>query len=148
MANPVEFIRRLADGRSQRAGNRVVVEDEAGNPVGAGLTNAELRAESVEVGIVSPDEPIINQVAVPSPADRIQLIAVETPLVTGTVFIVAGEDNTDPVLVGGSDVTATADGSGNGIPVYPGQSVVVMIDDLSQLYIHGTADDWIAYSGG
>ncbi len=60
MANPVEFVRRLANGRVQRAGNRVVIEDANGNAMEPGLTDDELRAAAVDTNVEQGPQQIVT----------------------------------------------------------------------------------------
>lgn len=77
--NPVEFVRHLASGLYQRAGNRVQLEDEDAQainetnplPVTGPLTNAQLRAaavtareESIVAAAADVNAPAVNTAAV------------------------------------------------------------------------------------
>ena len=68
MPSPVELVRRLANGRVQRVGNRVVIEDAAGSPRAPGITNAELRAAAVDSRVEQgPQQMVVSQFAAGTP---------------------------------------------------------------------------------
>ncbi len=69
-----------------------------------------------------------------------------TPLING-VEISALSTNTGNVFLGGSTVTTTADGTGNGWILEPGNSKFIAIADLSKVYAIGTANDVISWGG-
>jgi|GEM_PF-3869444 len=68
-------------------------------------------------------------------------------LLLNGVCVTAYPDNTDVITVGGPDITAIIDGTGNGYRLQPGQSQVFAVDDLSRLYINGTAGDSADFAG-
>ena len=76
----------------------------------------------------------------------VQVIAASTALVNG-VIITANLNNAAVVTVGSSSVTNTADGTGNGKVLQPGESTSVAVSDLNLLYVNGTAGDWISWIG-
>lgn len=63
------------------------------------------------------------------------------------VIITAKVGNAGNVLLGGSSVTTTADGTGNGYILSAGSSVSFAIANLNQLYAIGTANDVISWAG-
>lgn len=63
------------------------------------------------------------------------------------VVITAWAGNTNTIVVGGSGVTNTTDGTGNGYRLAPGQSISFAVADISTLYINGAAGDSVDYAG-
>ena len=123
------------------------------------LTDAELRAADVPVtldgetvsvdGIAVPTgAPLVGQKVIAVTNTRLALAAVATPLPTSSVVVYALAGNAAAMTVGGSAVTNTVDGSGNGYILEAGQSVVVMADDLADVYVNGTAADIATFSAG
>jgi hypothetical protein len=64
------------------------------------------------------------------------------------VQVYALADNAAAVVIGGSDVENTIDGSGNGYVLEAGQSVVIMVNDLADVYVNGTSGDIVTFSAG
>lgn len=73
-------------------------------------------------------------------------LAVSGQLKSGCVLR-ARTANIGPVCVGGSTVTATVDGSGNGFALYPGESVSLPLNLVQAAFIVGTAGDIIDVIG-
>jgi len=67
-------------------------------------------------------------------------------LINGLV-IRAKSTNVGSVFVGGSTVTATDDGSGNGFAVPPGATLSLPVSNASAAYIIGTAGDIVYVTG-
>lgn len=65
-------------------------------------------------------------------------------LVNG-VTIVAAVTNVANIIVGGSGVTNTANGSGNGLVLPPGASITIAVPNTNDIYINGTAADYISF---
>lgn len=62
-----------------------------------------------------------------------------------TVWINALTGNSDVVVVGGSGVVFTL-ASRTGKILYPGDGMTIEIDNLSRIYVNGTANDGISFS--
>ena len=62
-----------------------------------------------------------------------------------TVLVSASPNNSAIIYVGDSAVDDTA-GSENGTPLQPNEKVSIDIDDVSKLYINGTAGDVLMYN--
>ena len=62
-----------------------------------------------------------------------------------TIFITALTTNSDIIVVGGSGVIFT-EASRTGKVLYPGDYLTVSIDDLSKVFINGTATSGISFS--
>ncbi len=63
------------------------------------------------------------------------------------VILTAKSTNTANILVGGSGVTTTADGTGNGYILEPGTSASWAVSNTNILYINGTAGDLVSFAG-
>ena len=87
-----------------------------------------------------PDEVVTGAYTIVGALEQ-RVVGSATPCSRGVDFK-ADKDNTDPIWVGVTGVT-----SGNGYPIYPGESKVFEIDDIYKLYIIGTADDILYYDG-
>lgn len=66
---------------------------------------------------------------------RVQLTAGAAKI----VIITAETDNTGIVVVGGSTVVAAL-ATRRGTPLYPGDSLTILVDDLSDIYIDSTVN--------
>ena len=125
-------------------------------------THAEVVAIGGEVTLDIPETPLdvtVSGMAVPSTSPRVgqaviavtgtavRLSAASVPLPGGTVMITAHVATTF-VTAGGSGVTNTATGAGNGRCIEADQQVVLFASDLNTVYINGTAGDWVSWSAG
>lgn len=72
-----------------------------------------------------------------------QITASATPIIGG-VDLKNDKDNTGTVWVGFDNTVAT----NNGYPIYPGESKVFDVDDLSKLWINGTNTENLFYQAG
>jgi hypothetical protein len=77
-----------------------------------------------------------------------QIFTSSTTLLNGLV-VTAGINNTGTILVGiGNTITNTNDGTGNGYPLSPGQSISIPVADASTIWFNGTiTNDIISYFG-
>lgn len=92
--------------------------------------------------------PVVGQVKVTEEGTAAPFSDVSIPLPGGVVSITAHEENSGVVVVGGSDVTNTADGTGNGLVIPKGITATLMVSDLQSVYLNGSAGDWVTYSAG
>jgi hypothetical protein len=113
----------------------IVPYDEAGN-------------EGVKVGSVTLPEgsPVAGQVAIASTGTAVPLSATSVALPSGTVIVRAHSGNSDDGAAGGSDVSNSVDGSGNGYVVEAGKDALIFAEDLADVYVNGTAGDIFSYS--
>jgi len=140
---PVEFTRSLDNGRQQRAGNRVQLEDADGD----GLDLDDLVAPLTLLGdALSPGAIISDQVAVAVTGTAVQFHA-NQPVAGGCVVVAAPAGNSAEVTLGGATVNNTVDGTGNGYVLEAGKATVVTVANLNTLYVNGTAGDFISYVG-
>lgn len=83
--------------------------------------------------------------------DGRQVVAVtDTPIALGsgackTIFITALTTNSDVVVIGGATVDFTL-ATRTGKVMYPGDSLTISIDNLSKVFINGTANDGVSFS--
>lgn len=86
-------------------------------------------------------------------AGQTTIATTNTAVVLGTgalkngVIIKANISNIASILVGGSTVTTANNGMGNGYPLAPGEGISFAVANLNQIYITGTAGDFVAYAG-
>lgn len=73
-------------------------------------------------------------------------IAGSQALVNG-VIVKAKLNNAAAVWVGGATVAVTDDGTGNGYKLTPGEATGIAVDNLSKVYVIGTAADVVYYQG-
>lgn len=75
--------------------------------------------------------------------------AVQLPshaLINGVILTAHGT-NAASLLIGGSGVTNTLTGAGNGQELAPGASTSFAVTNSNQLWINGTAGDWLSFGG-
>lgn len=63
------------------------------------------------------------------------------------VIISAKSTNTASITIGGSGVTNTVDGTGNGLILAAGASMSWAVSNTNALWINGTAGDIVSYAG-
>jgi hypothetical protein len=69
----------------------------------------------------------------------VQLVALSTPATRG-VLVRASHDNSGTVSVGSStNVTADTSDSTDGLPLAPGESLLVKVDDANKVYVIANA---------
>lgn len=74
-------------------------------------------------------------------------VALTTQALVNGVTIRAKTTNTGGVFVGGSGVTTTDDGTGNGFKLLPGESISYSISTTAGIYIIGTLNDIVYVTG-
>jgi len=125
--------------------------DRATNTLEPFAVNAtgELTASSNIDSIAVPtNSPRTGQAVIAVTGTAVRLSVASVILPGGSVFLTALTDNAAAMTAGGSTVTNTIDGTGNGIIIGPGSNVVVFTDDLNTVYVNGTAGDVISWSAG
>lgn len=65
--------------------------------------------------------------------------------VNNGAIITANKNNVEKVTLGGSGVTNTVDGTGNGLVLDPGGSISIGINNTNLIYLNGSADDWVSF---
>lgn len=73
--------------------------------------------------------------------------ALATQALSNGVTIKAKSTNAGSVFVGGSGVTATNDGSGNGFALLPGEAISLPVSTTAGVFIIGTANDIVYVMG-
>ena len=76
-----------------------------------------------------------------------QFQSASATLTNGLLFCASPKNNSAGITVGGSGVTNTVSGSGNGQILLPGQCSSLAISNANLLYFNGTANDFISYLG-
>lgn len=104
-----------------------------------------LRTRAQEVAVPA-NNPLVGQVVIAVTGVPVQLPTNLLP--TSSVLVYALSDNTAAGTVGGAAVTNVVTGAGNGYILEAGQSVVIMVDDLGDVWVNGTAGDIFTYSAG
>ena len=122
-------------------------------PVSGGLTNTELRAAAVDTIVesyaVPTGAPIVGQAVIAGTGTAVRLVADSLPLPGGSVLLWADTDNTDAMTAGKTGLGNEADGTGDGVVVpKSGIPIIVFADDLHDVWVNGTAADWLSYSAG
>lgn len=63
------------------------------------------------------------------------------------VIIKANPNNAAAVTIGGLTITNTTDGTGNGFVLSPGETIGYSSSSIGDLYVNGTANDWVTFIG-
>ena len=87
--------------------------------------------------------PIVGQVKVAITGTAVQFGS--NTLLNG-VIVTAASGNAAAVTLGGSTVTNTVDGTGNGYVLAAGASVSFALDNTNRIYVNGTANDFISFA--
>jgi len=74
-------------------------------------------------------------------------VALTAQALTNGISIQAKSTNTGKVFVGGSGVTATDDGTGNGFALPAGASISLPVSNANAVYIIGTLNDVVYVTG-
>jgi len=105
-------------------------------------------SSAISTFAVPEDDPIGGQVAIAVTGTAVRLSVASVPLPSGSVLIKALSTNTAMGAAGGSAVTNTVDGTGNGHILEAGETSVVIAADLNRVWVNGTAGDIFTYSAG
>jgi hypothetical protein len=90
---------------------------------------------------------VTGQVKIATTGTAVQFNASVTTLINGLTYC-AATTNTAAMTVGwSSSLTATADGTGNGEVLQPGQCGAKASVSPTNLYANGTAGNWLSYGG-
>lgn len=69
------------------------------------------------------------------------------PLQTG-LSIKAGKGNANPIEIGGgANLSSLESSSGNGFPLYPGDTISFGLSNSGAVWINGTAGDYVSFAG-
>lgn len=104
----------------------------------------------VEIAVDSNGVVQVNSGATALTAGRKVVAVTNTAIVLGsvacrTIWINALTTNGDVVVIGGPGVVFT-EASRTGKILYPGDGITIDIDNLSRIYVNGTANDGISFS--
>ena len=93
---------------------------------------------------IAPGSPVSGQAKIAATNTRVQLPSFA--LSTGVILTAKGTNAAD-ILIGGSTVTNTEDGTGNGAILAPGASISAAIANTASLFINGTIGDIVSFLG-
>ena len=108
--------------------------------------------ESTLAAILAATVPSTTLLAAPF-TGQVKIAVTSTAVVLGShtfsngVIVKASSQNTASILIGPSGVTTTNDGTGNGYPLVPGEAISIAAANLSQIFINGTAGDFVSFIG-
>jgi hypothetical protein len=101
---------------------------------------------SVVSGMDVPDgSPLTGQAKIAVTGTAVPLSATSVNIPGGAVFVTARVASTY-ITVGDENVTNTADGTGEGQTLRADESIAIIADDIANVYINGTQDDWVSWS--
>jgi hypothetical protein len=109
-----------------------------------------IEGENLSVNVASTalpiNAPIVGQAIIAVTGVAVPLSALGVTLPVGKVLITAHSDNGAAMTAGGSTVTNTVDGTGNGAIIAAGAQWLVYASDLSDVYVNGTIGDFVSFS--
>lgn len=112
------------------------------------LTAANPAHASIASFAVPTGDPAVGQVKIAVTGTAVQLSATSKALPGGSVLVGALSTNSAAGTVGGSAINNTIDGTGNAAIIEAGDMVMVVADNITDVYVNGTADDVFWYTAG
>jgi hypothetical protein len=136
-----------------------------------GMTTTQISAlattalQSTEIGLLTARMPTLGPAAIasstpvvtPLPATifsgQVKIAVTGTAVQFGSnavsngVAITANSGNAASIYIGPTGVANTGGGTGNGYTLVPGQSTAYACSNTNDIYINGTAGDWISFTG-
>ena len=112
-----------------------------------GSVNSDSPLDPIEVTALpalTKNSPATGQVVMAETGTLIQLPSAS--LING-VILTAYSQNSGPLSIGNYNVSNVMDGTGGGYILEPGCSVSAAVDNLSRIYVNGTAGDILSYMG-
>jgi hypothetical protein len=91
--------------------------------------------------------PSVGQAVIASTGTAVQLNGGTSQTLTNGIVVSAANTNVAPISIGNSGVNNTANGSGNGYLLTPGASISFAAANTNELYINGTAGDFVSWAG-
>lgn len=88
--------------------------------------------------------PLVGQAKIATTGTAVQL---STQTLSNGVIISANGANATPISIGGSGVNNTVGGTGNGYLLAAGASISFAMANVNDLYINGTAGDYVSWAG-
>lgn len=88
--------------------------------------------------------PLNGQAKIAATGTAVQL---SSNALSNGVIVTAKSTNTANIHIGGSGVTNTEDGTGNGYILEPGSSASWAVTNTNALYINGTTGDIVSFAG-
>lgn len=117
----------------------------AGAPMRVDPTGSTVQPVSGTVSTTLSTAAVVGQAKIASTGTAVQLSA--GALNNGVIISAASGNNAAGVTIGGSGVTNTVNGTGNGYILAPGASVSFAVDNVNRLYINGTTGDIVSWAG-
>ena len=104
---------------------------------------------SIESHAVPTGAPVVGQVTIAVTGTALRLVADSLPLPGGSVLLWADTNNAAAMTAGKTGLGNEADGTGDGVVIpTSGIAILVFADDLRDVWVNGTAGDWLSYSAG
>jgi hypothetical protein len=100
---------------------------------------------SVSNALVS--APLVGQAKIASTGTAVQLNGGTSQPLTNGVIITALSGNAATIEIGGSGVTNTSNGTGNGYILAAGASISFAAADTSDIWINGSSGDIVSWAG-
>ena len=90
--------------------------------------------------------PLVGQAKVAVTSTAVQLNNGTSQVLINGIIISAPSTNVTAIAIGGSGVTNTGAGAGNGYLLTPGASISFAVTNTNTLWINGTANDFISWA--
>lgn len=120
------------------------VDGRTGIPVAVDPTTGSLIA-AVTTPLVT--SPLVGQSKIAVTGTAVQLNGGTSQTLSNGLIITAYSTNAAPISVGTSSVNNTAGGTGNGYLLAAGASVSFAIANTNDIWINGTAGDFVSWAG-
>jgi hypothetical protein len=128
--------------------------NSGGNLVGVSSANPFPVTQSIGGSPISTANPVPVTTPISGPlTGQVAIATTGTALALGSatlangVIVKAASTNAATILVGPSGVTNTNNGTGNGYPLAPGEAISFAAANLNQVFINGTAADFVSFAG-
>lgn len=101
----------------------------------------------VDSGTITANPALASTVIVGQKKITASAVQLGSNVLTNGVIFTALSTNAGNIFIGGSGVTTTVDGTGNGYILEPGASVSAAISNTNLYYVIGTANDVLSFVG-
>lgn len=91
--------------------------------------------------------PLVGQSKIATTGTAVQLNGGTSQALTNGIIITAATGNAAVISIGGSGVNNTTGGTGNGYLLAAGASISFAITNTNDIYINGTAADYVSWAG-
>ncbi|HUD06475.1 MAG TPA: hypothetical protein VMR34_01175 [Candidatus Saccharimonadales bacterium] len=125
------------------------LNDGSGNAINSTSSALNTYLTNTSVGITNPlvSTPQVGQSKIAGTGTAVQLNGGTSQVLTNGIIISASSANVASISVGGSGVNNTTGGTGNGYLLPPGASISFAMVNTNDLYINGTAGDYVSWAG-